>query len=798
MAWRRMLLGMTCAIAGISGVLFAGDSAAKPLYSQLSAMTFHQIAHELYSYEYASDAEVAQAMVFLEAAGQLDPRAEYVLEGILGVAPKLKDDDYAEIVYEAFQKYVEGDVDLEVTKKAIQYLLADKNSRGDRENVIKRLLDMTRGKNKLLSSELATQLAILTAEKADFENAEKYFQMAYHDDPYNISVFQGLGQIYENTNRTMTPVEQLKQVQIAMILDPLDINASMSFAHYAETQGMYDVAMKAYEYSARLFVYLSPGEPLASSIYMPWAIASYNTEQGKDTCLEIADWIRSSGSLDLVLEALAGRAAEKTGDIAKSQKLLKEAAEKAEEKLKPDVINFDVDPVELAWFYCFGMPDAKKSLIWANKAYSSDPNSPHVKAVLAYCLVTGDQDEQEKQVMLDSAKTMLSSDGADPLYEQNQIAALAMGLVRLAENDKEGAVKSLKLAIGMDRMSLAAEKAIELLDSIGADYEKLAVSQEVVKQLQLGSGTKIVPDFEGIDQVASLKFTINTGSLSYGHALEGQLTIVNKRSEPLIFSDDAMIKGYIRIDAQVRGDISVKIPNLISKRIRPASMIEQGQQVVIPMNLTTGMLRRLLVAYPQASLEIDFTIYFDPVVDAEGNIKNRIEQIQLLTAKVMRPGFELTRQSLMRNLEMLASGQFKQKVRAGQLFAGLLLEQTIQKKLNLPYRVIKVDKSLLTSAVKRSLADEDWIVRTQTMSLLLGFTPPLDYELLQAISGNLSKPEWPDRMLTIYLLSRVQGENFKPVLGQISDDDDNEVVRKMVAALDVKPKVTIPDSDADK
>lgn len=779
-------------------MLCADDSVARLSYSQLSAMTFYQIAHELYSYEHASDAEVAQAIVFLEAAGQLDPRAEYVLEGILAAAPKMKNDDYAGIVYEAFGKYVDGGIDLELARKGTQYLLADKNSRGGREKVLTRLLALASGRNKQLSSELATQLGILTAERADFETAEKHLQMAHEYDPYNASVLQTLQQVYENTDRDVTQYQQLKQLRLMMVLDPLDINASMSFARYAESLGMYDIAMDAYEYSARLFLYRRPGEPLASSIYMPWALASYNTQQNKGTCLEIADWIRDSGSLDLVLEALAGRAAEKTGDIAGSQKLLKDAAEKAEEKLNPDVITFDIEPVELAWFYCFGMPDAKRALIWANRAYSLNPDSPYVKAVLAYCLVTDGQDEQERQVLLDSAGTLLSADGAEPLYEKNQIAALAMGIVRLGEGDKDGAVKFLNSALGMDRLSLAAEKAIELLDSINADYEKLPDPQEITGQLQLESGERIVPDFRDVDQIISLKFLPNTDRLSYAHALEGQLTIANKRSEPLIFSDHAMVKGYIRIDAEIRGDISAKIPNLISKRIRPTSMTKQGRQVVIPLNLTTGMLRRLLIAYPQASLEIIFTLYIDPVVDAEGNITNRIEQIPPLKARVMRPGVELTRQYLMRNLEMLAQGQFKQKVRAGQLFAGLLLEQTIQKKLNLPYRMIKVSESVLTNALRDGLADENWVVRTQTMSSLLVFKPPLHYELVQTISENLDKPQWPDRMLAICLLSKLQGENFKPVLDQIATNDNNAIVRKMAVALGAKPRAPIPAFDVEK
>ena len=73
-------------------MLYAQDTADQPLYSQLSSMTFHQIAQELYTCEHATDDDVAHAVVFLQAARRLDPRAEYVSEGLLEAAPKMKND----------------------------------------------------------------------------------------------------------------------------------------------------------------------------------------------------------------------------------------------------------------------------------------------------------------------------------------------------------------------------------------------------------------------------------------------------------------------------------------------------------------------------------------------------------------------------------------------------------------------------------------------------------------------------------------------------------------------------------
>ncbi|MBW8034647.1 MAG: hypothetical protein FVQ79_03030 [Planctomycetes bacterium] len=776
---------------------YAETASQQPLFSTLSARAFYEIAQEMYTDEYANDAEIEQAIVFLEAAVKLDPRPDYIYEAILIAASRITGPNDTDKIYQAFRNYLKTKVDLEVTRKTVQQLLANKNSRMEREKVLEKLLRITAGKNDELSSQLATQLGILAAERADFENAKNYLARAYSRNPYNPMAFRGLRDVYESIDQEVNPYVHARHLRFAMSHDPLDINVSMAFARYAESMAMNDIAADAYEYSARLFIYLKPEEPLASSIYTPWAIASYNTKNGWKTCMEIADWLRSAGNIDLVIEALAGRAAIKAKRIDEGQKILVEAAKKADEQLKPDVIALDVTPIELAWFHCFGLEDTKKALVWANRAYSDDAKSPHVKAILAYCLVLGTADDQSRQVLLQSAREMLAGENGKPLYETNQIAALAMGLVMRDEGNPNGATELFKSAISMDPMSLAAERAAELLDEMNIEYEKLEPPQELIEKFRKDFGGNIVPAFTGIQDIVGLQFTLDTSSLSYGHSFDGNLKITNKRSEPLGFSDESMFKGYIRIDAEISDDISVKIPKLISKRIRPTTVWEQNQQTNILLRLNTGMLRRLLIAYPQASLNIEFTLYFDPIVTATGKITNRIDKLEPLKAKFARPGAEITRRSLMRSQKMIAKGQFKQKIRAGQLFAGLLLEQDIQKKIKLPYQAVKVDRALLVRAVKRSLADDNWSVGIQMMSTLMNFTPPFDYDIIHGVSGKLNSPQWPVRLLAVYFLDKAQGENFKSVLDWTRQNETSEIVRKMITALGGTEKTPVPIYDPD-
>jgi len=785
MFYRRMVWVIIWAITALLCNGYALPASQRQLYSPLSAKAFYEIAQELYTYEYATDAEIEQAMVFLEAAEKIESRPDYIYEAILNVAARMTEPNDTDNIYQVFGNYLDTDVDLEVAGRAVQQLLANKNSRTEREIVLERLLAINNERNDELSSELATQLGILAAEKADFKNARNYLERAYRYNPYNTMAFRSLQDVYENTDMIMSPYEHARHLRRAMALDTLDINASMAFARYAELTAMNAIAADAYEYSARLFIYLNPEEPLPSSIYTPWAIASYNTKNGWKTCMEIANWLRSASNLDLAIEALAGRAAVKAGKIDEGQKILAEAAKKAHELLKPDIIKLDVTPIELAWFYCFGLEDRQKALVWANRAYSDDPESPHVKAVLAYCLVVGTADDRSRQVLLQSAKEMLAGENGEPnFYDTNQIAALTMGMVMREEGNSDAAIGLFKSALQMDPMSLAAERAAQLLDEMHADYEKIKPPREMIATLRAEFGENIVPVFAGINDIVKLKFSFKTSSLRYGHSFDGNLEIVNKRSEPLVFSDESMFKGYIRVDAEVTGDISVNIPNLIAKRVRPTTTASgKNQQINIPLRLTTGILRRLLIAYPQASLNIEFTIYLDPIVTATGEITNRIDTLEPLKEKFVRPGADITRQLLMRNREVLKNGQFKQKIRAGQLFAGLMLEQDIQKKIELPYQAVKVDRALLISSVKRNLADDNWSVNLQMIATLMNFTPPFDYDIINAVAGNLNRPQWPVRLMAVYFLNRAQGENFKSVLDWTGQNDASEFVKRMVTAL---------------
>ena len=749
-------------------------------FSPSNARMFHKLAYELYILGGPDSKEADLAMIFLDVALNLDLRAGYIFPDVLDLCSQSVEKDYSAAVDWAFKGYTDNKADLEVTKRAVRYLLEKMNTRKEREEKLISLLRDMEEKNPVLASELMTQLGLLSVEKGDAISATDHLTKAYNLNMYNKLAFAKLAELSERAGQRMFPVTYARDLRMAMGANPLNIKAVFAFAQCMEKQELYGIAASAYEYSAQLFDYLYPKQSLPASIYLPWALASYNTQRAQGRCLELARQIRQGGQFDIVLEAIAGSAARKIGDNEQSRRILEAAGQKVERMLGDGAAAGDITAEQLAWFYCFGSPDTQKALAWANRAYSANPDSVTTKAVLAYALVM-------------SKQTQLAAELVGDLSQHNQIAALTQAMVQLAGEDKESAIRTLKTAVAMDPGSLAGEKANTLLTENGSEYVTDANPEMLLAALRNRFGKRIIPKFRTVDKIISAKLSLSGSEFFYGTEFGAKLVVTNESPEAVLISQDGIFKGGIRVDADVRGDIKAHIPNLINKKVRPSAAIEPRYYAAIPLDLMTGKLRNLLLTHPQASVEIEFTVYLDPIAQADDKVRSAIKGIEPVRTVVKRPGVVITRKYLMQRLDVLAKGQTGQKLRAAELFVGLLMEQYAMAKSGTSYRTVHVEQTLLNDAVRRSLADEDWMVKLQTMAAMLPFPVAPDYELTRAVSDNLGDSNWPVRVMALYLLSSLQGDTFKPVLDWAAKYDSNLKVRITAVALGADaPQVSQP------
>lgn len=770
----------------LSALAYAqGFPDSEQLFSPSVGQRFYEVAYEVANSEDASGRQAEQAIIFLIATTQLDSRANYVLPDMIKFACRYSERDYSGLVRNLLKSYVDNKADLEVTREAIRYLLERLNSREEREQLLREILGSLGGKNGALDSELATLLGLLMAEKADNQSAASFFMQAYSKNKYNQLAFEKLNEVVPEQ---IEPVMHLEHLRLALGENPLDMEAALGFAQYAEKLQLYQSAADTYEYCVDLFGYLYPSEALPAYIYLPWALSSYNTLRNPHRCLQIAEHIRQSGRFDLLAEAIAGRAAAKIGDGDQASRIFRAAEEKALEFVvgNPEFIgNNELQTMnyeQLAWFYCFAVPDADNALNWANKAYSTDPNSATTAAILAYSLVMNGQ-----------------TDWARPLvdnYEHTQISDMALARIQLAEGEQSSALKTLKSVIASDPGSLEAEQARDILAEQGSEYIPPSDPDIILTTLRSSFSGAVVPRFVEPEKAISVQLNVRGSKFSYGSNFGGSIAITNNSSEPFVISDNSLFKGNIRVDADISGDLKKAIPNLVSVKIQPSLPVEPGRSILVPLRLVTGELRQILLAHPQASLDIEFTAYLDPVITSDGKIVNRLGSIKPANVAVKRPGVELVGKFLRNRFDSLSKGQQGQKIKTAQLFTGLLLEQHAMANREPLYKFMCPDwmPDLLKSALIHNLACDDWVARVHTMSGMLSL--PMDYELMNGVAENLNDTaHWPARLMAIYLLARNRDSNFGKVLDWTAKYDSNKLVRDMAIALGgAVPQVREPTS----
>ena len=758
-----------------------------PSVSQLFYDTAHDIIHNkaisgasaLTSEKATSQAE--QAIVFLLAANELDASSGFVSVDLLTIASRPGLAGILPLLYYSLVKYVDKNADFLVATNAIKYLYQQLDTRQQKEILISRLLREMGNSNPAIKSELLTTMGLLFAEKSDDANATTAMAMAYNADKYNLLAFEKLAELVPEQ---ISPVLNLQYFRLKLRENPLDLGTAIAFAQYAQRVQLYDIASGSYEYCADLFRFLNPGQDIPAGIYLDWMTSYYNVPRNRSMCLQLAEQFRKQGQFNLQIEAIAANAAEKTGETDLARQILNNAEQKALELIEKS--NGPAGPVDykaLAWFYCFIKPDPNKAIDWANKAYSIEPNSPAAAALLACAFA----DNNEPNL----AKPLVEN------FPQTQIAVFVQAKLQLADGKKQAALDLLRSAIDKDPGSIVAERALSLLTSQQSEYIPIFDTGLMLATLQNNIGEHVVPRFVRPDQMLSFQFSIRGMRFSYGNDITGTAAITNNWYEPLVISENGLCRGQIIVDADVTGDLRTRFEQLVSITTRPTTPIEPGKNAVVPVRLYCGPLKTLLANHPQAALTIKFTAYLDPVITKDGNIASSIPGIQPVTIDIERPREEITSDFLQNRFESLSKGKQGPKIKAAQLFAGLMMEihemESLPAGAPPPYKLVRVNwiPPMVKSGLIHSLGDSDWIVRVQALASITDL--PLDYDLTAAAAQGLNDKNWPARMMALWLLAPKQGYNFTKVLDRTALYDESELVKNMAFALGGKvPELNKP------
>jgi HEAT repeats len=740
---------------------------SEKLFSPSVSTLFYEKAYEITHRENVTDAQAEQAIVLLNAAMELDASAGFITADMLQIASRPGSERHLQMLYDTLIKYTDKNADLLVAANAARYLLNQLDSRQQRETLLRRLIHDIGESNPSVNSELATVLGLLYAEKADNTNAINALAVAYNENRYNQLAFEKLVELAPNQ---INPILNLEYLRLKLRKNPLDLGAALALAQYAQKTQLYELAVGSFQYCADLFQFLYPNQDVPVSIYIDWMTCCCNASRGQPKCLQLAEQFRGPeakqgrGRFDLQMEVLAAKTAAKTGDTETAGRVLETAEQKAIQSA-----GRSTDYATLAWFYCFVRKNSEQALDWANKAYAAEPNAPITAGLLACALVDNNQ--------LDAAKPLLEN------FPQTQFADFAKAKLLLAKGQKQPAVESLRAAIDKYPGSIVAEQALMLLAEQKTDYIPIYDSNVIMATAKRTVGEQIVPQFVRPDQILSFQLNVRGSRFAYGSDFTGAISITNNWYEPLVITENGLCSGRILIDVNVTGDINQRFDKFVSTTTRPAMPIEPGHSVIVPLRLYSGQLKQLLLSHPQASLNIRFTAYLDPVVTAHGDMVSAIPGIMPATAEIERPRIEVTQDYLQNRFNSLSQGKQGPKIKAAQLFAGLLMESRESANDGKSHKFTSTDQTdlMLESALVQSLTDSDWVVRTHNIAAIADL--PLTYELTSAVAQGLNDQHWPARMMAIWLLAQKQGYNFTKVLDHTAQYDNSEFVRNMAIAL---------------
>ena len=761
---------------------YAGEAVAadeqEQLLSPLTATTFYDIGYELYTAKDANFLSAKQAIIFFNAAVSLDSRANYVLPDIINIAWQYPEENFSDAVKLAINEYVDSSTDLEVASKAVGYLLERLNDRERREELLTKLINQFGQKNVMFASDLSAQLGFLKAETADACEAQRYLMRSFAANKYNRLAFAKLAELAETGGEPLPDIVYLQNLRFAVRANPLDFTSAFSFAQYAQAMGLYEPAAAAYEYCVNLFEYLNGTESASPALYRPWMLNCYNARQ-YSRCRQILAQLRDRGVFDVRVEAVAWTAASQSGDEQNAKAILDGIKARAGKILAGRLKASGGELEDFAWFFSFAADvNSEDMLTWATKAYDADNNSVTAGSLFAYALVKNNQ--------TDLAKSVLEKVGTAA-----QISAITQAQIA-AEKDANSAINTLKSVIAMNPGTFEAQKAKMKLKELGSEYLPSIEPGVFVTALKSDFGQAFFSEFVPPEKMITLKFSTQGSAFSYGSEIKGSLVIVNNYTEPMVVCPDAMIKGNIRVDARIAGDLTEQVPALIVKTIRPSYEIKPGDALFIPLRLDTGRVKYVLDCHPQAELNLEYTAYIDPQISADGRVKNALA-IKPARLILKRRKLDLNTQYLLQKFDTLKKGHLGQKAKSAQLFAGLLAEQQMFRRTGRPaYRFMYAEPQLLSSALARCLSEDDWILNAQTIAAMQRLK--LDYRLTEAVSAELENPNWPVRLMAVYILAKSQDEKFLPVLSWLAKNDQHPMVKQLAAILSgsVEPEYVEP------
>jgi len=610
----------------------------------------------------------------------------------------------------------------------------------------------------VVASELHRQLARHHFQQQELQPAAAEVEKALRLNPMNVAARDLAYQMFRETEPALQRVETALQL---ISINPAQANLVWDLAALLDRLSLHEQAQQWYRRATALHRHANAGAVPAEFQYR--LAVSYADARDFAGARKAADTaLRTDPSL-LTARLVRARALTELGQADAAAADL-DAVAKAYGSMIDGVFEKKdfAAAAEIAWFYCFHRPDAKRALELATLAVS-EPQPSHLAQVAhGFALHL-------------NHRTKEAIEALTPLAPIDQFAAYELAVAQIERGMKDQAIATLQQAATIQYTGIAHDLIAELLTRNGEKPPPAPPQDKVLAALKkFPRDVFDYPRRPGDFLKVQMRFA--SDPLSPGDPVNVVFRLENVGPFPITFGEGFMAMPLVALSARVGGESAQTYENYLQVLMNARPTLLPGDVFEKQVSIDVGPVREYLRQSVAHSVPIELTAMFDPVYGDSG-LTAGLGTITVEPIEAVRTAFDVSPEGMTVLFQQARAAAVGGRIRAaGRIGAILAAAQS-----GLPdamCNALPIDS--LQQALAVLISDQDWRVRAHAV-VAAGWSP-LNQDLTVAAAACVRDREPIVKVLAVRLFAEQHGEKFRAVLEQLRKSDPSPFVRMMATS----------------
>ncbi|MFQ5430477.1 MAG: tetratricopeptide repeat protein [Phycisphaerae bacterium] len=607
-------------------------------------------------------------------------------------------------------------------------------------------------------SELHRWLSKHYYERQETGFAAREIEAALRLNPMNVAARELAYEMFGETEPALQRVEMALQL---ISINPSQANLVWDLAEFLDRLSLHRRAQEWYNRAIALHRRAKAG-PIPAEFLHRLAVSYANSgdfEKAKATADEV---IAADPSL-MTTRLLRAEVLRKLGNTQAAAADIAAVTRYYEARIDEVVSGkrFD-EAAEIAWFFCYHAPDAKRALSLSKLAMEDPKPSSLAALAYGYALELNGETEEALKVL-------------KPLCAVDQLAAYEWARIQIEQDHKSAALTALHKAATIQYSGIAYDLISELLRKHGQTPPKPPLRTKVIAALD--HFRRDVFDYYRAPE-KFLRFTMLPATDAFPSIGPIRVTfrIENIGSFPITFGDGFMARPLVALTAKLGVDDGTTYENYLQVLMNTRPTLLPGDAIEKTVAVDVGPLRQRLIETVARPVPIEMTALFDPVFQMN-RLVSGLGTLAAGPVRVVRRPLDLTPEGIAEMLDRVKSAEAAdRRLAAEQIGALLATAQTGMSGDVLD--AASIDR--LHVALSELLSDETWQVRSH--ALVAAGWSPLDPRVTVAAAPHVRDENAVVRLLAVRLFAEQHGEKFRQVLKQLSKSDPTPFVRMMATS----------------